>query len=98
VRKRRWKKADPAESKPASPARAAPARIVAAEKISPLLSTAPAPLGDLVRAGQLKPLTAAAIMPWPGIVVEQLHLSPAMPFNEFARRQAALKRLAQKKP
>ncbi len=73
----------PSETKPVA-ARPAPAGE------APLLRTESTPLPELIRAGDLAPLTAAALMPWPGILLEQLHLSPEAFFQRMSGGRVSL--------
>lgn len=57
---------------------------------APLLRTESTPLFELVRAGELAPLTAAALMPWPTILLEQLHLSPSAFFQRMSGGRVSL--------
>lgn len=52
---------------------------------APLLRKESAPLLDLVRAGQLPPLTAAALMPWPITLFERTGVSPEVFFQHMPR-------------
>jgi acyl transferase domain-containing protein/NADPH:quinone reductase-like Zn-dependent oxidoreductase/NADP-dependent 3-hydroxy acid dehydrogenase YdfG/acyl carrier protein len=56
----------------------------------PLLRTESRPLVELVRGGKLAPLTAAALMPWPGIVLEYLNLSPEAFFQLMSGGRVSL--------
>lgn len=86
----RLQKADAAETKEVVQALAPTVSKAKSEKISTTLRNAPAPLADLLRAGKLAPLTAAALMPWPGIVVEQLHLAPEAFFQRMSGGRVSL--------
>ncbi len=57
---------------------------------APMLRMESTPLHELIRAGTLAPLTAAALMPWPGILLEQLHLSPDAFFQRMSGGRVSL--------
>jgi hypothetical protein len=50
----------------------------------------PTPLLDRISEGKLEPLTAAALMPWPGVVLEQLRLSPEVFFQRMSGGRVSL--------
>ena len=75
------------ETKPVVQPRKAPA---SAEIGASFGRTETTPLIELVRTGRLKPLTAAALMPWPKIVLEQLDLSPTAFFQLMSGGKVSL--------
>ena len=78
------------ESKATNPARPLPAGRKEDESTAPLLRMEPTPLLDRIREGKLEPLTAAALMPWPGVVLEQLRLSPEVLFQRMSGGRVSL--------
>jgi hypothetical protein len=78
------------ESKATNPARPLPAGRKEDESTAPLLRMEPTPLLDRIREGKLEPLTAAALMPWPGVVLEQLRLSPEILFQRMSGGRVSL--------
>ena len=72
---------DPSRAAPvAAQTHGTPAQIAA-----PFLRHEPTPLMDLVRAGTLPPLTAAALMPWPITLFERSGVSPETFFQHMPR-------------
>ena len=61
-----------------------------APETAPLLRTDPTPLRELVRAGKLGSLTAAALMPWPNILLEQLEIPAARFFEHMGGGRVSL--------
>ena len=60
-----------------APKAAAPVRVASTEDAPALLRVETRSLEELIRAGDLPPLAAAALMPWPAILLEQIDLAPA---------------------
>ena len=50
----------------------------------------PTPLIQRIQEGKLERLSAAAIMPWPGVVLEQLHLAPEVFFQRMSGGRVSL--------
>ena len=50
----------------------------------------PVPLSDLIRAGTMPPLSAAALMPWPAIMLERLPVSPETFFQRMSGGRVSL--------
>jgi len=78
------------QSKPALAARPLPSGSNKEESEVPLLRMEPTPLLERISKGKLEPLTAAALMPWPGIVLEQLRLSPEVFFQRMSGGRVSL--------
>jgi predicted amino acid dehydrogenase/acyl carrier protein len=73
----------------AAPKQTATPRNAVSEE-APLLRVESRSLDDLVRAGELPPLTAGALMPWPGILLEQLEIPPATFFQHMSGGRVSL--------
>jgi acyl transferase domain-containing protein/predicted amino acid dehydrogenase/acyl carrier protein len=54
------------------------------------LHLAPTPLIERIGAGQMERLTAAALMPWPGVVLEQLGIAPELFFERMSGGRVSL--------
>jgi acyl transferase domain-containing protein/NADP-dependent 3-hydroxy acid dehydrogenase YdfG/acyl carrier protein len=71
-------------------ARALPAGSGADDDGERLLRMEPTPLIERIGEGKLERLTAAALMPWPGVVLEQLHLAPEIFFQRMSGGRVSL--------
>ncbi len=78
------------DQKPNLTARALPADALANDEGERNLRMEPTPLIGRIRNGKLKPLTAAALMPWPGVVLEQLNLTPETFFQRMSGGRVSL--------
>ena len=55
-----------------------------------VLRMEPTPLIQRIREQKMEPLTAAALMPWPGVVLEQLNLAPEIFFQRMSGGRVSL--------
>ena len=78
------------DSKPAPAARALPDVGAGDGRSERSFRMEPTPLIGRIRDGKLERLTAAALMPWPGVLLEQLQLSPEIFFQRMSGGRVSL--------